>query len=104
MKGWKFVEEFTSWSVRQYDPCQCTIDGNHYHGMVKFLSKDGIVMQPFNINHEHRPITAPRLDPVIINKEDFDKVKLELWSDGRGGDNSAIGVSGCFEDWRYAWV
>lgn len=104
MEGWKFVEKFNDWSVRKYDPCECTIDGKNYHGMIKLLSESGIVMQPFSIDFEHRSIDEPRHEPVIIKKEDFDKVKLEIWDEGRGCDNSAIGISGCFEEWRYSWV
>ncbi len=34
---------------------------------------------------------------MILHIKEFDEIKLELWMDGRGCDNSAIGVSGCYE-------
>ena len=41
---------------------------------------------------------------VKLTKEMFDKVNLELWDDARGCDNSAIGVSGCYEPWtNFIW-
>jgi len=36
---------------------------------------------------------------VKLTKDMFDKVNLELWDDNRGCDNSAIGLSGCYEPW-----
>ena len=39
-----------------------------------------------------------------ICEDMFDVFNLEIWSDGRGGDNSAIGVSGCHEPWDRVWI
>ena len=35
--------------------------------------------------------------------ENFDKYKLEIWDEHRGGDDSAIGLSGYFTEWRHVW-
>ena len=60
------------------------------------------MVRPFHKNHEY-PEGDERYDPYWIAKEDFDKVKLELWDDLWGCDNSAIGLQGCFEPWRHVW-
>ena len=39
-----------------------------------------------------------------IDEDMFDLIDLHIWSDGRGGDNSAIGVSGCHEPWDRVWI
>ena len=99
----KFVEQFNDWSVRQYDGAEFWLDGKFYHGMITKLSEEGIEFRPFSIDFESRPISEKSYDKVFIKIEDFDKVKLEIWDEHRGGDNSSIGCSGYFTEWRYVW-
>ena len=96
----KFVEKFNDWSVRQYDPAQFVLDGKHYHGMITELSEEGIMFRPFDIDFD-RPKGDERFPLMFVRITDFDNVKLELWDEGRGGDNSAIGISGYFTEWRH---
>ena len=102
MRPITYVEKFNDWSVRQYDPAQFVLDGKHYHGMISKLSEEGIMFRPFDIDFD-RPEGDEQYPLMFLRITDFDNVKLELWDEGRGGDNSAIGISGCFEDWRHVW-
>ena len=100
----KTVERFNDWSVRQYDGAEMEIDGQFYHGMITELSKEGIEFLPFTIDHEYKH-NDPRnsYDRIWIHMENFDKYKLEIWDEHRGGDDSAIGLSGYFTEWRHVW-
>ena len=48
-------------------------------------------------------IVAVDIKPKEYWFQDFDKVKLEIWDEHRGGDNSSIGCSGYFTEWRHVW-
>ena len=100
----KYVERFNDWSVRKYDGAEMEIDGQFYHGMITELSEEGIEFLPFTVDHEYKHNDPRRsYDKIWIHMENFDKYKLEIWDEARGCDNSAIGVSGCFEPWRHVW-
>ena len=86
----------------QYEGYEVHIDGEFHHGIILEVTKEGLMVRPFHKNHEY-PEGDERYDPYWIAKEDFDKVKLELWDDLWGCDNSAIGLQGCFEPWRHVW-
>ena len=98
----EFVERFNDWSVRQWDGAEFYKDGKYYHGMIKKLSEEGIEFKPFEIDFD-RPENDESFPSMWIPMADFDKIKLEIWDEHRGGDNSSIGVSGCFEEWRWVW-
>ena len=105
MRPITYVEKFNDWSVRQYDGAEFVLEGKRYHGMITKLSEEGIMFRPFTINEERAngEDWAENYPVMFVRITDFDNVKLELWDEGRGGDNSAIGISGCFEDWRMVW-
>jgi len=86
----------------QYEGYEAHIDGEFHHGIILEVTEDGLMVRPtakdfvYSKGHD-------RYDPYWIAKEDFDKVKLELWDDNWGCDDSAIGLDGCFEPWRHVW-
>ena len=97
----KYVERFHDWSVRKYDGAEMEIDGQFYHGMITELSEEGIEFLPFTVDHEYKHNDPRRsYDKIWIHMENFDKYKLEIWDEARGGDNSSIGCSGYFTVWR----
>ena len=75
--------------------CRAFIQDLRIDGMsVKVIEKDFVRslwgdMEPFEMD---------------INESQFDSLELEIWADGRGCDNSAIGVSGCHEPWKWVWL
>ena len=82
----------------QYEGYEAHIDGEFHQGIILEVTKEGIMVRPTSKGDEYC-----KGDPYWIAKEDFDKVKLELWDDLWGCDNSAIGLDGCFEPWRHVW-
>ena len=40
---------------------------------------------------------------MFVRITDFDNIKLEIWDEHRGGDDSSIGLSGYFTEWRHVW-
>ena len=103
-KSMKTVERFNDWSVRQYDGAEMMIDGKFYHGMITELSKEGIEFLPFQVDYEYKH-NDPRnsYDRFWVHMENFDKYNLEIWDEHRGGDDSSIGLSGYFTQWRHVW-
>lgn len=98
----EFVERFNDWSVRQGDGAEFKLNGKFYHGVINKLSEEGIMFRPFSIDFEYKP-GYEQYDLMFIKLEDFDKVELEIFDEYRGCDDSAIGLSGCFEKWRHLW-
>ena len=103
-KSMKTVERFNDWSVRQYDGAEMTIDGKFYHGMITELSEEGIQFLPYQVDYEYKH-NDPRnsYDRFWVHMENFDKYNLEIWDEHRGGDDSSIGLSGYFTQWRHVW-
>ena len=98
----EYVEQFNDWSVRKYDGAEFKLDGKHYHGIITKLSEEGIMFRPFDIDYD-RPDNGERFPVMFISILNFDDVEMEIWDEYRGSDNSAIGLSGCFEEWRHVW-
>ena len=98
----KFVERFNDWSVRKYDGAEFVLDGKRYHGTITDLSEEGIMFRPFDIDFD-RPEGEEQFPLMFVRITDFDNIKLEIWDEHRGGDNSAIGLSGYFSEWRHVW-
>tara|TARA_R100000027_G_C2170556_1_gene70659 strand:- start:115 stop:516 length:402 start_codon:yes stop_codon:yes gene_type:complete len=105
MRPIQYVEKFNDWSVRQYDGAEFVLDGKRYHGMITKLSEEGIMFRPFTINEERANSEdwAENYPQMFVRITDFDNIKLEIWDEHRGGDNSAIGLSGYFSEWRHVW-
>ena len=102
MRPIQYVEKFNDWSVRQYDGAEFVLDGKRYHGSITKLSEEGIMFRPWTIDEERLPLDESY--PVMfVRITDFDNINLEIWDEHRGGDNSAIGLSGYFTEWRHVW-
>lgn len=86
----------------QYEGYEAHINGEFHVGIILEIKEDAIKVRPFDIDYD-RPVYPDRHDAYWIAKEDFDKVKLELWEDHWGCDNSAIGLSGYFKPWKDIW-
>ena len=101
----KFVERFNDWSVRQYDGAEFVLDGKRYHGMITKLSEEGIMFRPFTINEERANSDdwSENYPVMFVRITDFDNINLEIWDEHRGGDDSSIGLSGYFTEWRHVW-
>jgi hypothetical protein len=82
------------------DTCKFQKDGFDYTAIVKEVGNDHLVVKPISRTN-YKDIYENNLDTTfqIINlhENSFDDIKLEIWMDGRGCDNSAIGISGCYE-------
>ena len=98
----EYVERFNDWSVRQYDGAEFKLDGKWYHGMITKLSEEGIMFRPFEIDF-NRPEGDKRYPEMFVRITDFDNVNLQIWDEYRGCDDSAIGLSGYFTEWRHVW-
>jgi len=86
----------------QYGGYEAHIDGEFHHGIILEVCNDGIMVRPISKDFVY-PKGYERYDSYWIGIEDFDKVKLELYDDNWGCDDSAIGVDGCFEPWNRVW-
>ena len=102
MRPIQYVERFNDWSVRQYDGAEFKLDGKWYHGIITKLSEEGIMFRPFEIDF-NRPEGDERYPEMFIKITDFDNINLEIWDEYRGCDDSAIGLSGSFTQWRHVW-
>lgn len=93
------VQQFSDYGVRIGDAVEYRIPGSVKHdyvrGYISELREDGIRVR-FYSNGEYQ-------SEANLPKSLFDEFKLEIWDDNRGCDDSAIGLSGCFEPWRNMW-
>ena len=105
MRPIQYVEKFNDWSVRKYDGAEMEIDGQFYHGMITELSEEGIMFRPFTINEERANDEdwSANYPKMFVRITDFDNINLEIWDEHRGGDDSSIGLSGYFTEWRHVW-
>jgi len=105
MRPIQYVERFNDWSVRQYDGAEFVLDGNRYHGSITKLSEEGIMFRPWTINEERANADdfSENYPVMFIRISDFDNINLEIWDEHRGCDDSAIGLSGYFTEWRHVW-
>jgi hypothetical protein len=82
-------------------------DGKCVRAFINELGEDYMVVRPTTIDWEYaggQPYGDVRYSEEKLTVDMFDDIDLEIWSDGRGGDNSAIGVSGCHEPWTSVWL
>ena len=93
------VQQFSEYGVRVGDAIVYRIPGSIKHdyvrGMISELREDGIRVKIFDREVQSRYANLP--------KSLFDEFELEIFDDNRGCDNSAIGLSGCYEPWRRMW-
>tara|TARA_R110000824_G_scaffold394268_1_gene593927 strand:- start:25 stop:339 length:315 start_codon:yes stop_codon:yes gene_type:complete len=83
-----------------FDLCQFKINGYDYSAIIKEVNEDHLVVAPIqrtNWKDIHETSLSTKFDKLHLPRTSFDNIKLEIWMDGRGCDNSAIGISGCYE-------
>ena len=86
------------------DTCKYIKDGLTYTAIIKEVTPHHLAVKPISAVNYQEGIYQTNLDTEfvgeIFSSECYDIIELEIWMDGRGCDNSAIGVSGCYEPWR----
>ena len=91
------VKQFSEYGVRIGDAVEYRIPGSNElsRGYISELREDRITVRHYN-NGEYE-------SEARLGKSIFDEFELEIFDDNRGCDNSAIGLSGCYEPWRRMW-
>ena len=79
-------------------------NGSLFRGFIKDLRKDGMSVKVIEKDFTKSLWGDFKSFMIEINEDMFNDLNLEIWSDGRGCDNSAIGVSGCHEPWDRVWI
>ena len=83
-----------------YDTCKYTIDGITTTAIIKEVTPHHLSVKPISKTN-HKDMYETNLDTTFVGEtfssDCYDAIDLEIWMDGRGCDNSAIGVSGCYE-------
>ena len=89
----------TSYIEVGYDTCKYTIDGITTTAIIKEVTPHHIAVKPISRLGKNVFETNLSTDFVgqTFSSDCYDAIDLEIWMDGRGCDNSAIGVSGCYE-------
>ena len=82
-----------------YDTCKYTIDGITTTAIIKEVTPNYLSVKPISRLGKNVFETNLSTDFVgqTFSSDCYDAIDLEIWMDGRGCDNSAIGVSGCYE-------
>jgi hypothetical protein len=89
----------TSYIEVGYDTCKYTIDGITTTAIIKEVTPNYLSVKPISRLGKYVFETNLSTDFVgqTFSSDCYDAIDLEIWMDGRGCDNSAIGVSGCYE-------
>ena len=89
----------TSYIEVGYDTCKYTIDGITTTAIIKEVTPNYLSVKPISRLGKNVFETNLSTDFVgqTFSSDCYDAIDLEIWMDGRGCDNSAIGVSGCYE-------
>jgi hypothetical protein len=81
------------------DTCQYTLNGVTTTAIIEEVTPHHIAVKP--ISRIGKNVYETNLDTTFIGQifssDCYEDINLEIWMDGRGCDNSAIGVSGCYE-------
>ena len=89
----------TSYIEVGYDTCKYTVDGITTTAIIKEVTDGYLSVKP--ISKMGKNVYETNLDTTFVGEtfssDCYDAINLEIWMDGRGCDNSAIGVSGCYE-------
>ena len=89
------------------DTVQYKLDGKWVSAVINELGEDHMVVRPATIDFEYAGgdwLSDEKYPEATFTVDMFDDIGLEIWSDGRGCDNSAIGVSGFYEPWKSVWL
>lgn len=91
------VDRFSDYGVRIGDAVEYRIPGSsdYTRGYISELREDRINVRTYTNGQFETEARLP--------KSLFDEFQLEIFDDNRGCDNSAIGLSGCYEPWRRMW-
>ena len=91
------VDRFSDYGVRIGEAVEYRIACSKElsRGYISELREDRIIVRHYN-NGEYE-------SEARLPKNLFDEFQLEIFDDNRGCDNSAIGLSGCYEPWRRMW-
>jgi hypothetical protein len=89
--------------IEVMDSVEFQMNGSRYRAFIKELRKDGMSVKVVQKDFESSLWGDFKDFMMEINEDMFDDLQLEIWSDGRGCDNSAIGVQGCHEPWNHVW-
>ena len=96
---------FESWTKLGdgIEQCQFILNNKLHTGIIEDFGENHIDVRPISIEHEYKN-AYEKYDMVKLTKDMFDKIKLEIFDDNRGCDNSAIGCDGCYEPWEnFIW-
>ena len=89
----------TSYIDVGYDTCKYTVDGITTTAIIKEVTDGYLTVKP--MSKMGKNVYETNLDTTFVGEtfssDCYDAIDLEIWMDGRGCDNSAIGVSGCYE-------
>jgi hypothetical protein len=82
-----------------YDTCKYTINGITTTAIIKEVTPHHLSVKPISRMGKNLYESSLTTDFVgeTFSSECYELMNLEIWMDGRGCDNSAIGVSGCYE-------
>ena len=95
------VQQFSDYGVRIGDAVEYRIPGidesisEYVRGYISELREDGIKIRFYNFGKYESEAHLP--------KSLFDEFDLQIFDENRGCDDSAIGLSGCFEPWSRMW-
>lgn len=90
--------------IERGDSVEFKLNGDRCRAFIKDLRIDGMSVKVIEKNFERALWGDFEEFEMDINESEFDSLDLHIWSDGRGCDNSAIGVSGCHEPWKWVWL
>jgi len=90
---------FDNYIEEGLDDCKFVIDGLEYIAIIEKIGKNHLIVKP--LQRTGKGVWETNMDTkfekLYLPRATFDEIKLELWMDGRGCDNSAIGCFGCYE-------
>ena len=87
--------------IEVMDSVEFKMDGSRYKAFIKELRKDGMTVKVIQKDFDSFLYGDFEAFMMDINESDFDNLELEIWADGRGCDNSAIGCSGFYESYKF---
>lgn len=90
--------------IEKGDSVLFTIGSVNFRALIQETREDGMTVKVIQRN-EKRAIHGD-FDAFIahIDEDMFELIDLHIWTDGRGGDNSAIGCSGHHAPWKQVWI
>ena len=84
------------------DTCKYVKDGMEYTAIVEKVNNECLLVKPIQMTNwkdVFKNNLQNTFEKMTLNYKDFEDIKLELWIDGRGCDNSAIGVQGYYDSY-----